>query len=265
MRTLFFLFFYLLPKNGLSRLTGRIVSKNLGQWAVRWFQRHFKIDMNEAEHPIEHYKTIEQLFTRSLKKGTRPIGKDPVHPVDGDLVGLQKLVGNSLFQVKNITYSFSDLTQHQPDLFKNVLTYYLCPTDYHRVHSPVTGVIKGIVGVAGELWPVNEKSRKYVPRLFSRNERVVIEIETQTGPVLVVMVGATNVGKMSLRFDPQFQSNVARQPPLLKKDFNIPIQAGEELGVFHMGSTVIVAYSQDLKNIQGGKTKMGQSLSHHSQ
>src|SRR5690606_21741857 len=122
------------------------------------------------------------------------------------------------------------------------LTYYLCPTDYHRVHSPVSGQLLHALHVPGTLWPVNAMSVQQTEELFLVNERLVMELKTPQGPVFVVMVGATNVGQMSASFDPKIVTN--RRVLAGRKDYDPPIsiKVGEELGIFHMGSTVVVLY-----------------------
>jgi phosphatidylserine decarboxylase len=261
-----------LPKNLLSRATGWLVSRRLPRplriLSLTVFQKKYRLDMNAAEKPLEDYACIGDLFTRRLKPGLRPIGQPPVHPADAVLTGVQTVQSGQLWQIKGMSYSFEDCTRHKPNTFENAvsLTYYLCPTDYHRVHAPVTGTITGIVGIAGELWPVNARSRQAVPNLFARNERVVIEIQTTQGLVLVVLVGATNVGQMGLSFDLHFRSNIASGER--RQNYSVPIAAGDELGVFHMGSTVLVFYPETyganvdaIKKLEG-PVRMGQSLRH---
>ncbi|MNL41466.1 Phosphatidylserine decarboxylase proenzyme [compost metagenome] len=125
------------------------------------------------------------------------------------------------------------------------MTYYLCPTDYHRVHSPVDGEITDVRYMPGELWPVNEWSTTNVPDLFSVNERVLVEIQTDLGPVGVVFVGATNVGHIVLSFDDKIKGNQKMGPHIFQhKTYSpeIPTHKGSELGMFRMGSTVVMLY-----------------------
>ena len=72
---------------------------------------------------------------------------------------------------------------------------------YHRVHSPVDGLIRAWRYVPGRLFPVNSLAVRHVESLFAVNERVSILIDTpKFGAVAVIMVGATNVGRMCLSF-----------------------------------------------------------------
>lgn len=242
---------FLVPKNLLSRLTGILVGlrfpKPFGPILVQKFAKRYQIRLDEAELPIDHYPTIQALFTRKLKPGLRPIqSASVVHPADSRLTVHQTVRSGSLLQAKGSYYRLNEfLGQDLQSEFEGgqQVTYYLCPTDYHRVHSPVDGRIVGFHYIPGELWPVNDWSVGAIRQLFSRNERVVIWIETALGKVAVVMVGATNVGQMSLSFFPDFRSNSGRGEPLkVSLEPAQVVRRGDELGIFHMGSTVIVIY-----------------------
>ena len=69
------------------------------------------------------------------------------------------------------------------------LTYYLCPRDYHRVHSPLTGEIESIRHLQGQLWPVNKFGLRKIPELFCLNERVVLNYKLPFGDVAVILRG----------------------------------------------------------------------------
>ena len=72
---------------------------------------------------------------------------------------------------------------------------------YHRVHSPVDGRIRAWRYVPGRLFPVNGAGVRSIPGLFTRNERVCLFYDTEAhGRAAVVLVGAANVGRMSLAF-----------------------------------------------------------------
>lgn len=67
---------YLVPKNLMSYWVGRLTCLKmpgiLGPALVAWFARRYKLNMDEAEFPLEAYPSINQLFTRRLKPGARP-------------------------------------------------------------------------------------------------------------------------------------------------------------------------------------------------
>src|SRR5205814_8478359 len=111
---------------------------------------------------------------------------------------------------------------------------------YHRGHSPGDGHIRAWRYVPGRLFPVNMMAVRHVEGLFTVNERVAIFIDTREfGTVALVMVGATNVGRMSLSFAP-LVTNTRRPPSFTRPEAPIPIARGAELGAFNLGSTVVL-------------------------
>jgi phosphatidylserine decarboxylase len=59
------------------------------------------------------------------------------------------------------------------------------------------------------------------------------------GPVSVIMVGAANVGRMSLSFA-DLVTNSGQPGALVQPPAPIPIARGQELGAFNLGSTVVL-------------------------
>ncbi|GAC1432234.1 MAG: hypothetical protein NVSMB68_04690 [Thermoanaerobaculia bacterium] len=229
-------------------MVGRLVHARLPQpiarSLVRWFASTYEIDVDAADQEIGHYPSIGQFFTRDLREGLRPIESDFVSPVDGTLRNFGVVTGGQLEQIKGKSYTVASFlgdatyaARYDNGLFFNL---YLSPQDYHHVHSPVAGRIVRSVHIPGKLWPVNDWSIANVDQLFSINERVVTYIEGDLGLVAVVMIGATNVGKISVVYD-SFISNV-RGDRTVSRDYQppVPIEAGGRLGTFHMGSSVVV-------------------------
>ena len=67
---------------------GALGSRSLSKPFIPWFAKRYKINLDEAEHPLAHYPTLNKFFTRHLKEGLRPIAgaEDPkiiCSPVDG--------------------------------------------------------------------------------------------------------------------------------------------------------------------------------------
>jgi phosphatidylserine decarboxylase len=249
---------HLLPKNLISFCVGALFRVKwpgpLEGLVVRGFARFFKIDMSEAEHPISHYKTIEDLFTRALKKGARPVASGRVvSPADGCLSRSLPITAGMALQVKGIEYSVDELVTGSTketgidwDWFQTV---YLAPHNYHRVHAPCDGKLLSIKHIPGQLWPVNVPFVLRIFKLFNRNERLVFECEVNGGRAWVVMVGALNVGRMVTPFWPDFVTNSFEQQfdaDISVKTFEEPIaiRKGDELGTFMLGSTVVIAYDK---------------------
>lgn len=214
---------------------------------LRWFVTRYKLNMDEAAKELSAYRSIADLFTRKLREGVRPIKGQQVSPVDGTLRDSGRIESDRLTQVKGLTYSLGALltaSGPSPDRFRGgtFFNFYLSPRDYHRIHSPVSGVVRSVTYVSGTLWPVNDWALQSVRELFVQNARVVVELETDQGPVAVVLIGALNVGQIVLSFQnvlpPKPAGAVATVTP--NQGFNLLV--GQELGMFRMGSAVVCLF-----------------------
>ncbi|MEZ4742578.1 MAG: archaetidylserine decarboxylase [Bdellovibrionota bacterium] len=273
----------LLPKNLISLLVGQIAQirwpSPIKVWLNKAFVAAFRINMHEAEFPIARYNSIEGIFTRKLQPGVRPIDGGVVVPSDGYISFSGPTRNDRALQAKGHYYSTEELVfgVQGPESRKFdaawATTVYLAPHNYHRVHSPVGGILREVIYHPGELWPVNPPFVQYVPNIFARNERLTFVIEWEPNIyVYAVMVGALNVGRISTRFNSSFTTNSAKRllglgpsKVAIKKDqILLP---GDELGTFMLGSTVVLVFDRDfvkknsLIEINAKKgVRMGQSL-----
>jgi phosphatidylserine decarboxylase len=111
---------------------------------------------------------------------------------------------------------------------------------YHRVHSPVDGVVRAWRYVPGRLFPVNAAGVRAIPGLFTRNERVAVFCDTEAhGPTAVVLVGAANVGRVSLAFT-DLVTNRGSAGVRAEPARPVRLARGDELGAFNLGSTVVL-------------------------
>lgn len=258
-----------LPKNHLSFIVGKLVHMKLPLFLRRFimtqFAQKYGINLEEAEFPIEKYSSLGEFFIRRLKPGLRPIASTwAVHPADAMITQAERIHAGRLIQAKDKTYSVEQFTR-DPDALKKwdqgiFLTYYLCPTDYHRVHSPVDGKILRMIHIPGALWPVNSWSTDNIHELFSINERVLVEIETERGSVGVMFVAATNVGQIILAFDSKVVGNQFQVPVSYEKSYHISIKKGDELGAFRMGSTIVMMYAKGVLPNENVQKYLGQSV-----
>jgi phosphatidylserine decarboxylase len=236
------------PKKPLSRAVRRLVSIR-SQIAVRRFALRYRVAVEEAEHPIEAYASILDFFTRRLKPGVRPLDPDPsalACPCDGAFLSGGPVGEGQLYQAKGRSFTLDALLAEQGAETRyrdgSYFTLYLAPKDYHRVHSPASGRVTGYTYLPGRLFPVNAAAVAHVDQLFAKNERLITHLETEAfGRIDLVMVGATCVGHIKVAYDREVKTNSGETK--IKKhtyDVPIPIARGDELGVFEMGSTVIV-------------------------
>ena len=239
------------PKNRLSRMVGRLVHTRLprpvAHRLVKWFARTYQIDVGAAGQELHHYPSIGHFFVRDLRDGLRPIEGELVSPVDGVLRNFGEVVDGRLEQIKGKNYTLARFLgdEKMARRFENgtYFNFYLSPQDYHHVHAPVGGGIARSMHIPGKLWPVNDWSLANIDELFSINERVVTYVDSKFGLAAVVMIGATNVGKISVVYD-HFISNAATIDRTVSRTYEPPvnIEVGARLGTFHMGSSVVMLY-----------------------
>jgi phosphatidylserine decarboxylase len=245
----------ILPLNHISFLVGKLAALRLPQPLAKWLlgfaARLLRIDLGEAAQPLEYYRSLAELFVRDLKPGARPLGAGLVSPVDGVLRSVSPLSAESVMVVKGQTLTVKDLLGDSPLVPRFhaglLLNFYLSPRDYHHVHFPVGGKIITRTYIPGRLWPVNDWALKRVPGLFSVNERLATFVETDEGLVAVVMVGAANVGKMSLSYDALVTNQLWKSGHSGKLEAeqrsspaSLACEKGQRLGTFQLGSSVLV-------------------------
>lgn len=242
-----------MPKNLLSRGFGWLARRRRPRFLVRpfmrWFAGRFGIDLKEAEHPFEEYDCLLALFTRRLRPGLRPVADDPdavVSPVDARVGQHGRIEEGTLYQAKGMDYQLRDLlgSEAAAAVFEGgaYLTLYLSPRDYHRIHSPAAGEVTRTLYEPGTLWPVNPPAVQAIASLFAVNERATAWLETSSGPIAVVMVGATNVGSIRLAYA-EFCTNQGAARQVLTHTPAVPLQRGAHLGTFELGSTVVLLVS----------------------
>ncbi|WP_020209849.1 archaetidylserine decarboxylase [Gilvimarinus chinensis] len=273
---------HLIPQHALSRIVGRIANctnPTIKHAFISWFAKRYGVDMSEAERTdLKDYQSFNDFFTRALKPGARPIdsaNNSIVCPADGTISQLGKINDGRIFQAKGQLYSVQELLGGDEKLANefsegDFATVYLSPKDYHRVHMPLTGTLRQMISVPGQLFSVNEVTAQHVPRLFARNERVVCIFDTEVGPMAVVLVGAVIVAGIETVWAGE-QAPIGRRVSTTYYGKNAPegihLNKGEEMGRFKLGSTAIVLFGRDKVHWSnnfhaGAATRMGEALGH---
>jgi phosphatidylserine decarboxylase len=264
-----------LPKQALTALAGRFASARLGaltQAAIRRFIARYGVDMGGAANPdIAAYATFNDFFTRALQSGARPLAAaDLLCPVDGSISQFGAVDGDRIFQAKGHDYTTTALVGGDAELARpyaggSFATLYLSPRDYHRVHMPCDGRLMRMIHVPGALYSVNPATARGVPGLFARNERVVCVFESERGPFVIALVGATIVGSMATVWhgvvNPPRPGRV-REWHYGERD--VRLARGAEMGRFQLGSTVVLLFpsrlSFDAAWAPAGAVRMGQAM-----
>ena len=248
---------YLLPKRLLTQFAGVVAGMRGGPLTraiIRKFVAHYKVDMTEAVDPgIESYASFNDFFTRPLRDGARPLADaDLVCPVDAAISQFGPIEHDQIFQAKGHCYSTTALLGGDAALAArfdhgHFATLYLAPKDYHRIHMPCDARLVRMVYVPGDLFSVNPVTARHVPGLFARNERVVCVFDTEFGPFVNVLVGATIVGSMATVWHGVV--NPPRTHDVRSWDYagrNITLRKGQEMGRFLLGSTIVMLFPKDI-------------------
>ncbi len=221
--------------------------RRLSQAVVSAYVRYFEVDLQDVDDARlgDGFTSFNAFFTRRLRDGARPIAEGVntvIAPSDGLLRSSDRIERGTSIIAKGHAYSIGELLADEAEAEAYVgglaTTIYLHPRDYHRVHCPCDAEVRSVTAVPGRLLPVTAAAMEREPRLFARNERLIHHLETAQGAMAVVMVAAFGVGHMSCAYRQvavhprQIQRTVCNPPVRLRK--------GDELGVFHLGSTVVL-------------------------
>lgn len=272
---MYYSFFRWFPKSAFSRLLGRLASRRWPQRALRpvlsLYVLIFRIEMGQFQTPPGGFATFNEFFARPLAPGARPIEPDErrlVSPVDGTAIESGTISAGQLLQAKGQPYCLADLLNGDAAWRAydggTYLTLYLSPRDYHRIHSPCAGRVVRFSYIPGELWSVSPAGVRGVPRLFARNERLVTALATDFGELLLVAVGATVVGKIKVVYHPVTSNQKGAAPLAETLQPPFPLERGQELGRFELGSTVILLFRPGAVELDdlppGSGVKMGQGI-----
>jgi phosphatidylserine decarboxylase len=255
MKSFFRLLTELSSRKSISRLTGAFAKSKVSRKFIPRFAGIYGIRLEDAEKRWTEYASLNDFFTRRLKKDLRPIDATPlalVSPVDAAITGMGPISEGLILNVKGQDYTVEELLNFSPRTvsYKNGFYFvlYLSPTDYHRIHTPIEGDIIEKEHVLGKVYPVNEFGLRNMRRVLSRNERLITYMQHEDGELAVVKVGAMNVSSI------QYASPLPQRP-----------RRGDELAYFEFGSTVVLLMETDTfdnrSDLQvGSKVKMGELL-----
>lgn len=271
---------HLIPQHAISRLVhalARVRVVWLKNLLIDAFMKGFSISLEEAETRNAHaYPSFNAFFTRALKPGARPLPVDPsllVSPVDGTVSEIGCIDDDRLLQAKGRHYTLEALLAGHAEWARrfrggHFATIYLAPYNYHRIHMPLDGALRGAWYVPGQLFSVNRVTADAVANLFARNERIVCMFRSPGSEIDfgLLLIGALNVGSMETVWHGEVAPRRVRQVTELEVGGTPHFAArGEEMGRFNMGSTVILLFPPGViewhAEIVSGKTlRMGQPI-----
>jgi len=221
-----------LPKVALSRTTGVLarlpLPRPLRTPLYRAYASRYGAALDEIDGALSDFASFAAFFQRPLRAGARPLAAAPlVWPADGRIVSTGAVRNGRIEQIKGVDFGLDELLRDvelaQSMQSGSQATVYLSPGDYHRVHAPFDAEVVGVQRIPGGLYPVNPAAVAAIPRLFARNERIVLACQLTDGrPAAVVLVAALNVSDTTL--------GVAAGDKIAR---------GREIARFGLGSTVV--------------------------
>ena len=244
-----------------------VVKSSMAVWG--WFS---DLDLSDAK--LKKFDSLHACFTRELVPGARVVNPDPAFmtsPCDAIVGACGTITQGQVFQAKGFPYQLqtllgtSERCQHWPAALEGgtYITLRLTSSMYHRFHAPHDVQLQHVTYISGDTWNVNPVALKRVQELFCKNERAVLDMQTQEGvPFLIVPVAAVLVA--SMRFHAvDVLLNLRYQGPN-----EMPCDAayvkGQEMGWFEHGSTILVfvppGYDLAMGIEPGQEIRMGQAL-----
>ncbi len=212
---------------------------------VKPFIERYNIAESEYVKAADEFTSFNDFFYRKLKPEARPVDAaegSVVFPADGRHLGFAKASAVEGVFVKGQRFDLGKLLGDKKlaDQFADGAAVFsrLCPVDYHRFHFPVAGVPGEARLINGLLQSVNPLALRDRLSILWENKRFITEIESEKfGKVLVLEIGATNVGSVNHTFVP-----------------TRPVAKGEEKGCFAFGG------SATLTMFEPGRVRLDEDL-----
>jgi phosphatidylserine decarboxylase len=231
----------------------------------------------------DKFDSLNQFFTRTrvgLPRVSKTRTNVVVSPADAYTIYLDPVRVRDKIWIKGTSFTlkdFFDVRKSLPkDLDYHLFIFRLAPHHYHRYHVPVCGWITAIRQVGSQFFSVDPEIVRSTVDVFTRNVRVLIQIETYSGDTLFLgIVGATCVGSVRLTnpaIVAQFERDtshvectdrtLASLPGGYRPRRKIPIYVNDELGMFEYGGSSILLCAPQ----KGFKlSPSGQIVARHSQ
>lgn len=250
--------FHVSPLHFISDITfklSRIEEKTIKNVLIRLYIALFKIKLDEyLIKNISEYKSLNDFFIRELDMSFREDldnSDNIISPCDGTIAGFGNIDNNTFIHAKKYKYSIKELINEKSNDFNNgkFINIYLEPKDCHRIYMPCDADLIKVTHVPGKLYSVAPYATYGIKNLYSKNERVILNFSNKDFKMSMIMVGAVNVGCITLSdygiISPaKYRSSITE----FKKENEIKsYKKGDEIGMFNLGSTVILLFSTNDK------------------
>lgn len=233
-------------------------------------KKYEALDESELEKPLSEFRSVNELFTRGVRKEMRPLVQScDQHfaiPCDSTVQEIGRVQNDTILTVKQIGYQLSSLAPQT-----NVADFhdghfailFLSPRDCHRVFSPQSGSLTAMTHVPGYRLLVHPPYQRAEYPVFTINERLVMELQTPLGRCLIIMVAGWGVGHITHPFDCGLQHRSRRTTRFILPEPRC-VTTGDWLATFELGSTVVMI-TEAIESLEpsvkaGDKLFYGQSL-----
>ena len=258
---------------GTGRALARAAELRLPEPVLRPFIKvytaWFNVDMSAVLAPPDGFGCFGDFFARRLRPETRPVCREPeavVSPCDAVVQERSWLDADATnpITIKGDRYSLRDLVG-DADVAASLAggwfcVLYLHPRDYHRVHVPTDGTLRGVRHMPGARYPMAPWASGLTDGALGKNERVAFDIELPQNRLrcVLLMVAAFGVGGIESPYLPKgaggSRTNMAEM-----------VRRGDDLGAFRIGSTVVLFWPNgtietDRGIRAGGRVLVGQRI-----
>lgn len=237
----------------INNILRHFSNSKISRYFVPTYAKVFNINMGEYGKKLNEFQNLHDFFIRALKDDVRKVDtstKSVVSPVDGFVEDMGTIKESKDIKVKGKIYSFEEMVGNDNAFAKYkdgvYVIIYLSPSDYHRIHSPVSGVVVSQWSLGRHSYPVNKWGLQYGREPLTKNYRLITEVQTEQGHIAIVKVGAMFINSIE---------TTHKNDHLIK---------GEEMAYFSFGSTVVLLFESGIfqpnENLMGKKIKFGDTL-----
>ncbi|BDA47185.1 phosphatidylserine decarboxylase proenzyme 2 [Coccomyxa sp. Obi] len=248
-----------------GKITGWMYNKPRSAKEIQQFAKTYQVNMSEVEKPVEYYGTLNEFFCRRLKDGVRPVAEPDnprvaVSPADSRALVFDTVTDATALWIKGKNFTVAKLLGSGYDARAwegcAIIINRLAPVDYHRLHAPVTGVLRKVTRVGSTLYAVEAAAINSPIDVYTMNERAIMEFDSPSfGTVIFCVIGASQVGSCNIS---AYEGDAIRK--------------GTEVAFFKYGGSATltlfkrntIKWDEDLssnsKNLWETKVKVGQSI-----
>ncbi len=247
----------LIPTKLLTQTAGSLANQKLPapllQKFIQFYCKIYSINLSESQGKLTSFKTFNEFFTRDIDFAKRKIDNAKnsiISPVDGILIGFDKIHKNKLYSTKGVEFTLEELIgEKNAKIFENgyCITIYLSPADHHRIYAPSEGKIYNFSYFSGSLWPVNSLGLKLFPKLFCINERLLslMKNDEHKTTIGILKIGATIVGGIKTKYTSISQYHGQKSKIYIPLKKTVSVKKAEEIAQFELGSTVLLLFQKN--------------------